>query len=326
MPDTQLILHVKGTESETTELPKHVVRAAISQGKFTDSQLIWSPADNVWKQAREFPDLLPSQELAPVPPRPTVISAPQAVDEIIPDSPVNPIARAVAGTPQVRASTGIPQVRVAAISAGTQPVRVAAAQTLSVQTTPQASASTTRDFSVKEDDSSHPLKWVCIGLGTLIALTLGGNFLLVDQPLVSSLRQTPYSRMTVYAHYGAFLQPNTMVIHIPASPAITAENLTDFLVALAHGTPQNPINRDLFERVVLTSGWTGQYSFSGYSWKQLGDMQDESEAHRKEFLMAQIGDASGQPLIAESNLDEAAQRARRDQAWQTFVANFAPKR
>jgi hypothetical protein len=317
MPDTLLILHVNGTESETTELPKHAVRAAISQGKITNSQLIWSPADNVWKQAREFPDLLPSQKLAPAPPRPTAISAPRAVNGTISESSINPVARAVAGTPQVRVATA---------SARTPSVRVAAAQTLSIQTTPQASSSTTRDFSVKEDDSSHPLKWLCIGLGTLIALTLAGNFFLVDQPLVSSLRQTPYSRMTVYAHYGAFLQPNTMVIHIPSSPAITAENLTDFLVALAHGTPQNPINRDLFERVVLTSGWTGQYSFSGYSWKQLGDMQDENEAQRKEFLMTQIGDAGGQPLIAESNLDEAAQRARRDEAWETFVAHFASKR
>jgi len=43
MPDTHLILHVKGTEAETTELPKEAVRAAISQGKLTHSQLIWSP-------------------------------------------------------------------------------------------------------------------------------------------------------------------------------------------------------------------------------------------------------------------------------------------
>lgn len=301
MPDTLLILHVKGTESETTELPKHVVRAAISQGKLTDSQLIWSPADNVWKQVREMPDLLPSQQLAPAPQQATAILVPRVVDEIIPESPSSPVTRAVA-------------VRVAA--AGTPSVRAMAAP---------ASTPSSKSFKVKEDDSSHPLKWLCIGLGILIALVLGGNYFLVDQPLVSNLSQTPYSKMTVYAHFGAFFQPNTMVIHIPISPAITPENLTGFLVALAHGTPQNPVNRDLFERVVLTSGWTGQYSFSGYSWKQLGDMRDESEAQQKEFLMAQVGDASGQPLMTESTLDEAKQQARGEQVWAAFVAHFASK-
>src|SRR5271154_4024377 len=67
MPDTRLILHVKGTERETTTLPKQVVRAAISQGQITHSQLIWSPTDNAWKQVRELPHLLPSQKLAPAP-------------------------------------------------------------------------------------------------------------------------------------------------------------------------------------------------------------------------------------------------------------------
>src|SRR5258707_4657143 len=65
--DTHLILHVKGTESETARLPKQVVRAAISQGQITHSQLIWSPPDNAWKQVRELPHLLPSQKLAPAP-------------------------------------------------------------------------------------------------------------------------------------------------------------------------------------------------------------------------------------------------------------------
>ena len=52
MSETRLILHVKGTESETAELPKDVVRTGLSQGKITYSQLIWSPNENAWKQAR----------------------------------------------------------------------------------------------------------------------------------------------------------------------------------------------------------------------------------------------------------------------------------
>src|ERR1700744_4825922 len=59
MPDTRLILHVKGTEAGTSELPKDAVRMAISKGEITHSQLIWSPAHSAWKQVREWPDLMP---------------------------------------------------------------------------------------------------------------------------------------------------------------------------------------------------------------------------------------------------------------------------
>jgi hypothetical protein len=130
----------------------------------------------------------------------------------------------------------------------------------------------------------------------------------------------------VYAHLGAFMQPNVMVIHIPASSTITPDNLTDFLVALARSTPENPITRDLFTRVALTSGWTAQYSFSGYSWKQLGNMRHEGAAQRKEFLMIQMSDAGGQPLMPESRLNETAQQAKRDMVWDAFVAHFSAKR
>src|SRR5271154_2647249 len=67
LPIERLILHVKGTEAETRELPKPAVRAAIAEGKITHSQLIWSPAQNTWKQVKEMPELLPSQKLAPAP-------------------------------------------------------------------------------------------------------------------------------------------------------------------------------------------------------------------------------------------------------------------
>jgi hypothetical protein len=63
MADTSLILHVKGTEAETAVLPKDVVRAGISEGKITHSQLIWIPGENTWKQVKELPDLLPGESL-----------------------------------------------------------------------------------------------------------------------------------------------------------------------------------------------------------------------------------------------------------------------
>jgi hypothetical protein len=382
LPSERLILHVKGTEAQTKELPKQEVRAAISQGQITHSQLIWSPRENTWKQVRELPDLLPSQKLAPAPSRAAVAQVSMTTDAIIPESPTGPVARAVSaaaaspprvhvavtappkvrvasvsadqpqvrvasvptGTPQVRVasvpadqpqvrvasvSAGQPQVRVASVSAGQPQVRVAtvSAETPTVRAATPVVKHSAGHFVVKEEDEgSHPVKWVCIGLGILILFVLGGNYFMVDQPLVSNLSQTAYSNVTVYAHYGAFMQPNVIVIHIPASATLTPDNLTDFLVTLAHSTPQNPITRDLFERVALTTGWTAQYSFSGYTWKELRDMGHDDVAQRKEFLMAQMCDAGGQPLMPESTLNEEAQQAARDQVWETFVTHFTAKR
>ena len=307
MTETRLILHVKGTEAETAELPKDIVRAAISQGHLTYSQLIWSSADNAWKQVRELPDLLPSQKLAPAPSRAAAVPAPKAVEAIIPESPTSPVARATAA--------GTPHVRVAKAAAGTPHVRVAkaVAETPAVQAASAIPVHSTGDLVVTEAESFRPLKLICIGLGIFILLVLAGNYLLVDRPLVSNLGKTSYSNVTVYAHLGAFMQPNVLVIHIPASSAITPDDLTDFLTALARSTPESPITHDLFERVAVTSGWTAQYSFSGGGWKQLGDMQHEDEAQRKEFLMVQLDDANGQSL------------PKRDEIWDAFTAHFAAK-
>jgi len=370
LPSERVILHVKGTQAETTELPKYAVRDAISQGQITHSQLIWSPEANAWKQVRELPDLLPSQKLAPAPTRKTAVPVRKVVPAIIPESSIAPVAPAAAapvstlrvrvaavpaGTPRVRAAatpaltphvraaappTAIPRVRVATTAATTPHVHVAAASaktprvrvTTTAAKTPTLRAATpvlvrsTGNLEVKEDEDSHPLKWVCIGLGILIPLVFGLNYLLVDRPLVSNLGQTAYSNVTVHAHFGGFIQPNVMVIHIPTSSAITPDNLTDFFVTLARSTPENPLTRDFFERVALTPGWMAQYSFSGGSWKELGDMQRESDAQRKEALLERLDDAGGQPLLPESTLDEAAQQARRDKVWNDFAAHFTAKR
>jgi len=347
LPDEYFILHVKGSEAETKELPKKAVRAALSQGEITHSQLIWSAPDHAWKQVRELPALLPSQKLAPAPGRETALPVAAAADATIPESPSGPVARpAVApsvDTPRVRVAAAVrapPKVRVASASANTPQVSVAAAVTappkvrvasapadtlrepVAVAPTPVLVTSTGDLEIAEEQDGVHPLKWICIGMGLLIMLVAGGNYLLVDQPLVSNLNRTSYSNVNVLAHFGAFIQPNVIVIHVPASSELTAGNLTDFLVALARGTPQNPITGDIYGRVALTSGWTAQYSFSGYSWKELGDLGPESEAQRKEFLMTQMCDASGQSLLPDSTLNDEARNALRKRVWQAFLNHF----
>jgi hypothetical protein len=233
-------------------------------------------------------------------------------------------------TPAVEGAVAAPQVRVAvsqtpkvSVAQAAPRARLAAAAGPKAPAFPRQAPSAAANLTVREaDDGFHPMKWLCFGLGALVALILAANYLMVDRPLNSNFGQTPYANVLVYAHYGAFMQPNVMVIHIPASDKITPETITDFLVALAHSTPRNPITGDYFERVALTSRWTAQYSFAGSAWKQLGDMQQDSANDRRDRILEDGSDASGEPLLGASTLNEAAQEARRQSAWNNFVANF----
>jgi len=363
-PIEQLILHVKGTQAETKQLPKQEVRAGISRGQITHSQLIWSPLENAWKQVRELPELLPTQKLAPAPsptsalPKsippvvfesssragrsaatanephmrtPTALTGSGTTPKIVPKVKVSGPPRvrppAVAATPHAvvpSVAGSKPQVRAAAVVLKAQKPRVAgAAATAAARQAALAPGRFAGSLEVKQEDHFHPLKWLCIGLGSFLALVLVTNYLLVDQPLVSKFNQVSDSNVTVFAHLGAFVQPNVMIIHIPASSKITENNLPDILTALARSSPSNPVTGDLFARVAITSGWTAQYSFSASSWKDLGAQDQETETHRKDYLLAHLDDANGQPLILASTLNEDAQKAAHEQIWKALVAHFA---
>lgn len=399
-PGESLILHVKGTVADTSEMPKKAIRTAIKEGKITHSQLIWSAGEHQWKQVRELPELLPSQKLAPAPPRRAQVPV---LENMEPDSPHSPVARAVAvavarpavvatATPKARpAVVGPPKVTIAAsqpkiaqpavaeaavadghaapsvrVAKVAQPalaaeqvptVRVAQVATPSAEPKPvvsvakaaggvavavakvsaspqavvavaapqpQAASTPHAGHVVKEqDDGFHPVKWICMILGLLIALVVAVNYLLIDRPLSSSLGRTTYSDVFVYGHYAAFVQPNVIVIHIPHSEKLTADNLPDFLVALAQSTPKNPITDDYFDRIAITSGWTVQYSFSGSAWKSLGEMKGQSAEDIRTQILSNGADGGGSALLGESTLDEAAQEARRDNAWKQLVATFS---
>ena len=175
---------------------------------------------------------------------------------------------------------------------------------------------------VQEHDNFHPVKWICIILGALVALVVGVNYFLVTRPLASSLGETSYANVFVYGHYGAFVQPNVMVIHIRGSGKLTADNLTDFLVALAHSTPKNPITNDYFDRIAITSGWTAQYSFPGSAWKSLGEMKGQSAEDIRTQILSSGSDAGGNDLMPPTTMNDAAQEERRNGEWKQFVENF----
>jgi len=308
MSDSQLILHVKGTEDQTKELPRQVVRAAIAQGQISRSQLIWSAAHKAWKQVRELPELLPSQKLAPAP-----TARPRVATGALPKV-------ATGALPKV-ASGGLPKIAAPQYQTGGIP-RVTAKDPAARPATSTAAVSP--DYRVAEEhEGMHPFLWMGIGLGILIVLIVGANYLLVDQPLVSQMSHTPYAQVTVYGHLGGFMQPSALVIHLPSSSAVTSGNLASFLMTLAQSTPNEPLSSEPFERVSLTSAWTGQYSIPGHVWKMFGDMGREDAEQQKNYLLDHLEDTSGKPLVASNpDMDDVTRQALRDKVWAAFARNF----
>jgi hypothetical protein len=351
VPGESLILHVKGSTADTKEMPKKAIRTAIKEGSITHSQLIWSTPDHQWKQVRDLPELLPSQKLAPAPVLrdqvPVLDSSEPTVPQVRVAAPAEATPRVrprVVGPPRVTIASAHPPAGQAAASPSPKPM-VSVAQTAvpSPQarvavvapsiaapgaTPPAETAPTPEPDSVlvhpEEHEEGFPaIKWLCIALGALLGMVLAGNYFMVDWPFRSNFARTPYASVFVYAHYGAFVQPNVVVIHIPASAKLTPDNITDFLAALAASTPKNPITGDYFERVALTSGWVSQYSFAGSAWKELGDMQHESAEDREIQILSAGTDAAGKPLLEEeTTLGDEAREARRERAWKAFVGSF----
>jgi len=171
------------------------------------------------------------------------------------------------------------------------------------------------------------MKWLCLILTVLILAAMFINYVLVDQPIVSGMRLTAYTKVPVYAHLGGFVQTSALVIHILPSQELTSAKLADFLQDLAHSTPASPSGNNPFDVVSLTTGWTGQYSFTGDAWKKLGDMAGENDASKQATLLDQIRDASGQALVTPNGvLDPATQQAERDKVWARLVAYFTKQR
>ena len=213
----------------------------------------------------------------------------------------------------MRAATAVPATSGPQVGAGT-PVQAAV---------PAHDAEAPVDHRVKEKDPHHPLKWLCIGLGIVIALIVIVNYFLVDMPAGFQPVARPVIPTLVPTAISArSCSRSVLIIHVPASAALTPDTLTDFLVALAHSTPNSPFSGEPFTRVALTSGWTAQYSFSGYSWKELGDMANAPDSERKGEIMTRMDDASGQSILPESTLNDQAQASQREIVWAAFVNHF----
>jgi hypothetical protein len=176
---------------------------------------------------------------------------------------------------------------------------------------------------VQEAPGFGPFKIFVLGLALAVLGLAGANYALVDQPLRMNLTQTAFPAVPVHGHLGAFLQPSTMVIHLLPDKTVNADNLADFLVALARSTPPAPFGQEPFATVGLTTAWTSQYLIPGSDWLMLGHMDKSTLEEKQAFILSHFASTSGEPLVEEKKNEDPSSLAQiRAKAWQSLAAGL----
>ena len=182
-----------------------------------------------------------------------------------------------------------------------------------------------KELVVKEEPSFSFFKFFVMALGLAVVGVVGANYVLVSQPLSSNLLKTNFATTPVYAHLGAFFQPDTVIIHLRPSSNVNSKNLANFLTNLAQSTPTQPINQQPFSTVGLTSAWTSQFLMAGADWKTLGGMANATDDQQKDFILTHIRYPNGQPLVNPShNVDPDSQAVtdRRNTGWENLSSTL----
>ena len=307
-----LIVAVPGTQ-ETQEMPRQAVLEAIRRGEITPDQWIWSPSHNEWKPAAELPELQ-GPELQPVPePAPTPVLAPTTFMN--------------GAVPKTAMSAHFPPAaarQVAAAPAATAPQPQRAHTPALSDTQMLARTQYSQPMEVKHE---FPIfKVIFFVMFLIVAGILAANYLLVEKPFAANFATTAYASVPAYVHLGAFTQPGALVVHVPPTAAVNADNFADFLAALAKSTPPQPFNSGPFDGVGITSSWQSQYVMNGRDWQTLAQMTDVSGDERKKFEIEHFVQIDGTPLAKiRKNEDPANITAIEDKAWQSLVANFQSK-
>lgn len=313
VPST-LILAVPGTQ-ETQELPREAVLEAVARGEILPDHWVWSPSDNDWKPLAEILELQAEPEIAPEP-------APPAEPPIV-------------ETPAVAAmSTHFPPAT-GHISSAVGPLRpvetkpeVEVAKVTPALTETQMLARTnySQPMEIKHEFPYFKVLFVLAFLAA--AGVIGANYYLIEKPFAATLATTTFSTVPAYVHLGAFTQPGALVIHIPPSNAINADNFADYLVALARSTPPRPFTQTPlpYDVVGLTSSWQSQFLFNGTDWQKLAQMDTSSSGEKKQFAIEHLVQLDGIPFITiHREEDPAAVVDIESKAWKSLVANFTSK-
>lgn len=177
-----------------------------------------------------------------------------------------------------------------------------------------------------EADRPHEFPVLRIAFIALTALIIGlviVNYFLVEQPFRTQMAKTPFANVSAHAHLGAFMQPTALLIHVWPSKAITPDNFSDLLNAMANSAPRAGVPGVAFNTVSLTPGWLSKYTISAADWGSFADMGGFTPAEKRQFVLTHIERSNGSPLVAEHRYESDDQRkAREDQVWAQLVATF----
>ncbi len=218
----------------------------------------------------------------------------------------------------------LPELQLPTVSAKPAPAELPQPRQTTVHVSPAvAKKKTAANHVVKEEEGFSYFKFFVVALLVAILAIVGANYALVDQPLRLNLTQTTFPAVPVHGHLGAFLQPDALVIHLLPDKTVNADNLADFLVALAGSTPHPVLGQTSFTTVGLTRSWTSQYLISGTDWLALGQLVKSSEDEKRKFILTHFSNLTGEPLLVEKkNEDPDAAAQVRAKAWQSLASSL----
>jgi hypothetical protein len=269
LPETYTF-SIPGTD-QTEELPRGEVLARMARGQITPQHWVWSPEDNDWKQVGEIPSLQAALPVKSIDPEAPILPGAPASKTAL--GPLGPIAipPIVAPPPETRKKKS---GRVRGRSAGKKPFPLAGMLSI------LGGALFTAAFAVA-----------------------AFNYQFIDLPLNGSFAQSPFVLVSAHAHLDDFVQSRTLVIHVVPTSELTADNFADFLFTLAKSTPTPPFKLPSFTTVELTPSWLGQYAMTGADWRKLAQMDKASSDERRDFVLAHLTNAAGQPLAPGQSWD-----------------------
>lgn len=340
-PETTLcVASPAGGEYET--LPRSEIRRRIQEGRIRQSQFIWHPAENSWKQARSYPELL-------APFTPPVTETPDAPPLVVRVATVDPQAVAVAkvaatpvATPKAVKVKAAPVVQsTARPSPMAKPAVKSAAAVSSVaqapsQPSPAAKPSAKAGVAAvpaaprPKDDaiaelwkSQHrsQILYVTVIMCVFPIFFLWNRFG-ANHAVTSAVAQSPFKKTSakVSAHFGYYVDPRVLMLQIDRLPVddMTGEQFIQFLTMLATAIPEEPLTGMIFNRVKLLKDSEVRFILPGGAWKQLAKERQLDATWRAMMLVNNLRAPSGEAVLTDRSDNPAILQDQKAEVFRQF--------
>lgn len=314
---TLCVARLEGGEHEN--LPRSEVKRRLRSGAMRQSQYIWHPGQQSWKQAREFAELLRTtgpvavpdspQPVAPTPPA-AVVARPKAVVKT--PSTAKAVSQRVAAAPRT-AAAGQPAPQTHA--------------TPSPNATPGAAAQASGQKLVDELYGNQRRKQILYGIACAVIVAAIALLNVVEMWRVkSAVANSPLKgTATVSAHYGFFVQPWTLIVQIKdLPPNMPHDQFVELLTSLAVKTRGRPLIGGTYQFVKLQSGWTTKYVMRGEAWEALADSKGEEWNQRARLLIDNIYLPDGHLVLGNESAELAEMYKFKTEKFHEVCRTFIP--